>query len=165
MEKLDLSTVPREDLEAFAADAMQRLESLGDNLQRLEEQLKVDPEVIDQWREWLATVDAEREKWAATSTRLSGELHDEKQHNARLFQHGKDLTVTLERIHDKAKRVSGEKTRTLDLKRAVGEIQQQASAAMVDAYEGFLGWPDEVDTSAPPPQLEEPETEAEETAT
>ena len=161
MENLDLSTVPREDLEVFAASAMDRLSSLEENLKRLEEQLTVDPEVIDQWREWLATVDGEREKWTETATRLSGELREEKQENARLFQSVKDLTVTLERIHDKAKRSSGEKPRVLDMQRAIADILQQAGAAMVDAYEGVLGWPDEVDTSAPPPQLEESEAETE----
>jgi archaellum component FlaC len=164
MENVDITTVPREDLEAFAVDAMNRLISLENNLKTLEEQLTVDPEVIEQWREWLATVDGEREKWAATATRLSGEVRDERQENSRLFQTVKDLTVTLERIHDKSKRVSEEGTRTIDLQRTAKEVREQAGAAMVEAYESVLGWPDEVDVSPSPQLAEPPEEEPEDEA-
>lgn len=155
METLDLATVPREDLEIFVADSMRRMDGLEQNLQSLEEYLKIDPEVIGQWREWLATVDGERERWMETATRLSDELQEEKQENSRLFQVIKDLTVTLERVHDKARRntLDIKNARVLDMRNALLEIRKHTEAAMIESYDGVLGWPDEVDASSPP-QLE-----------
>ncbi len=158
MEDIDLSTVPREELEAFASTTMRRLSDLEESFTKLQEQLRVDPNVIDGWRSWIDTIDKEREKWMETSTRLSTELHHERQENSRFFQHVKDLTVTLERIHDVARRNVGDQARMLDLRRAIVQIAQQAGAAMAEAYESVLGWPDQLQHEIElPPETEDDE--------
>jgi hypothetical protein len=144
MEELNLSTIDREELEAFTAEALVRMNNLESTVQRLEEQLQVDPDVIDGWRDWCATVEDERKKWADTATELERKLKAECKENSRLFQAVKDLTIGMERIHDAARRVKNPKARTLDLKRAIDSIHEQAGAAMADAYEEVLGYPEDV---------------------
>lgn len=147
MENVDLSTVSREQLEEFVTDSMSKLDRLEDAVKTLASQVKIDPEVIEGWRNWIDIVDEERKKWADTATRLDGEKRAEKHENARLFQAVKDLTVVFERIHNIAKRNKGDKPRMLDLKRAIDSICEQAAGAMADAYEEVLGYPEDVDGS------------------
>lgn len=144
MESIDLSTVDRDELEAFATEALVRMNSLEGTIQQLEEQLQVDPGVIDGWRDWCATVEEERKKWADVATDLERKLQAERKENSRLFQAVKDLTVGMERIHDAARRVKDPRARTLDLKRAIESIHEQAGAAMADAYEEVLGYPEDI---------------------
>jgi hypothetical protein len=144
MERLDLSTVPREDLEQFAAESVEKLQRLESSVQQLESQLNVDPDVIDGWRSWVETIDEERKKWSDLATRLDRDNKSRKTENARLFQAVKDLTIVLERIHSIAGRSRGDKVRMLDLKRAVDSIHEQAGAAMADAYEDVLGYPEDL---------------------
>ena len=147
MESIDLSTVGREELEQFAYEAINRMGGLEQSITALESQLQVDPDVIEGWRSWCETVEEERKKWSDMATNLEAKLRAEKRENARLFQAVKDLTVVLERIHNSAGRARGDKARMLDLKRAADSVYEQSGAAMADAYEEVLGYPEDLNSS------------------
>ena len=169
--EVGIKGMSRDELEAFALSAAQAMERLErDNTQLrfdLSTTSNVDPDVINQWREWLQTVEAEREKWSELATEKSienNQLIAENRHMrfvceailetldsiAKLAHDQADpkkqaitLVRTLEQIRDAANTEKGKFIRFL-LEPAPYEVQQEQEEP-------------EEDEEEPPPALEAPE--------
>ena len=97
-----LQSMNKNELVKFAADALttiERLETLNNQFKHdLEASGSISPEIIWQWREWLGTMDKERDAWATLSTKTSEENRILKNENERLLARCTNILLVLDKI-------------------------------------------------------------------
>jgi len=129
-----VTTMPRHKLEEFALRAATTLEQLEEENAELQMNLddtkKVDPKVISGWREWCQIVDQEREKWAATATRLSEDIQEITASQEECIMASNHLMSALKEIAERAKEDSEEGSNSKAMRKGLTMIEQIASDAM-----------------------------------
>ena len=97
-----LRTMNKDELIKFAADALEtidRLETLNTQFKHdLEASGSISPEIIWRWREWLDTMDKERDGWATLATKTSEENRNLKNENDHLMARCTNILQVLDRI-------------------------------------------------------------------
>jgi len=97
-----LQAMTKEELIKFSANALatiERLETLNTQFKHdLEASGSVSPEIIWRWREWLDTMDKERDGWATLATKTSEENKILKNENDRLLDRCENIIHVLDRI-------------------------------------------------------------------
>lgn len=97
-----LQSMSKEELVKFSADALEtigRLEALNTQFKHdLEASGSISPEIIWQWREWLGTMDKERDAWATLATKTSEENRILKNENEHLLARCTNILQVLDKI-------------------------------------------------------------------
>lgn len=97
-----LQAMNKSELVKFAADALEtieRLEALNNQFKHdLEASGSISPEIIWQWREWLGTMDKERDTWATLATKTSEENRILKNENEHLLARCTNILQVLDKI-------------------------------------------------------------------
>ena len=137
-----------------AARAMERLEK--DNAQLrfdLSTTSSVDPDVINQWREWLQTVEAERERWSELATAKSIENNNLIAENRHMRFVCQAILETLDSIGKIAHDQADPKKQSITLVRTLEQIRDAAFKDKGSVLQFLL---------QPPPYEDEEEPEHEE---
>jgi hypothetical protein len=128
--EVGIKGMTRDELERFAISAAQAMESLErDNAQLrfdLSTTSSVDPDVINQWREWLQTVEAEREKWSDLATTKSIENNQLIAENRHMRSVCQAILETLDSIGKIAHDQADPKRQSITLVRTLEQIRDAA---------------------------------------
>lgn len=146
-----LKAMSRDELIAFSTTAMETIERLERSNKQFKEDLEasgtVNVEVIWKWREWLATMDKERDSWAQLATTLSAENKALKAENQKMINRCEGILKMLDDISIYTSiRVDGNKPPSF-LIGVIGRIKKSIDDGKSALLEFFADEP--VDVSQP----------------
>lgn len=166
-----LQAMTKSELIRFAADALktiERLEALNNQFKHdLEASGSISPEIIWQWREWLGTMDKERDDWATLATKTSEENRILKNENERLLGRCTNIIQVLDKISVFSSiHVDGNKPPSFligviqKIRKAIGDSKSALLEFVID--EPMIETHDPIQASVPtlPPPTESPKPQA-----
>jgi len=127
-----------EEYAVAAAETLERLENENSQLRRdIQLAQVVDMDVIKGWQRWSQIADEEREKWADTATRLTGENEHLKGFMDLVERASGGILVALTDIGTMASEESEEGTNQKAMRKGLKKITQLAKEAR-QAYDEYL---------------------------
>ena len=97
-----LRAMSKDELVTFAANALATIEQLETMNTRFKHDLEacgsISPEIIWRWRDWLDTMDKERDAWATLATKTSEENRSLKNENDMLLNRCDKIIQALDKI-------------------------------------------------------------------
>lgn len=155
-----------EEYTVAATKTLERLEHENDQLcQDIQSAKMVDMDVIKGWRRWSQIVDEEREKWANTATRLTGEKEHLTGFMNLVEKASEDILVALKDIGQMATDDSEDGTNQKAMRKTLHKIAKLSKEACQSYDKSFQKSDDSSEDTAPEPddspQLPEPVAESE----
>jgi hypothetical protein len=129
--EVGIKNMIRRDLEEFATKAAKTMETLENENRQLRFDIEtaktIDLDVINQWRDWTSTMDAERERWAELATNISIENKKLLEENKRMRYISERILETLDSIAKIAHDHADPKRQSMSLVRTLEQIKDAAN--------------------------------------
>lgn len=153
-----LQVMSRDELISFSATALETIERLEKLNKQFKEDLEasgtVDVEIIWKWREWLGSMDKERDAWAQLATVLSAENKTLKAENQKMINRCEDILKMLDNVSIYASvRVDGNKPPSF-LIGVIHKIKKSIDSGKSNLLEFFADEPVEVSQPEPADSVE-----------